>query len=145
MLEINLTNDIVDVKSMELFRNRDIELRHLFFLELVHHFSVRLHRPVVAVASPLHNDNRRDSEIKTINNKCSPSAMARKQFIFWIDFFYSFIFHKVNNPLRRVYTCLLPNLLELLIHSLVTYDRKNQVFLKRKVFVLIQYGSSDVV
>ena len=45
--KINLTNDIVailEVRAIALFRNRDIKLRNLLFLEFIHYFDIWFHR-----------------------------------------------------------------------------------------------------
>lgn len=70
---------------------QSIELRHRLRLDGVHDVDVRSHCLVVVVTGPLHDDVRRDTKGKGIDDEGSTPGMGPDQLIFGMAFFNTFV------------------------------------------------------
>ena len=120
---------MIDAKRIKAF--------HIFSLQCVHNFYIRLHSLIVSVARPLHYYCRRNTEPEGINYKSPSPGVGSQYFMFRNYGLGTFRAAEGNDTNRRIKAGSFGGFVKVAVHSLITKHRKRGIVrqFKRGVFV----------
>ena len=100
---------------------KGVELLHGFGLDLITNVDVGFHGFVVAMASPFHDNLRRDTHAECIADERASASVGADDFVFWLDFVKAFITPIVGDSDRLIESGQLTQFMKIGVHLLVAY------------------------